>query len=440
MSHTLIFDIGKTNKKCFVFDEEMNGETLDVVQFSEIEDEDGFPCDDLNAIEKWIAEWLDRMMNDQNYDVRAVNFSTYGASLIHTDENGKPLTPLYNYLKPYPDHILDLFIKKYGDMAAISQSTASPVSGMLNSGLQLFWLKYTKPKVFEKIKWSLHFPQYLSFLYTGKPYSDYTSIGCHTMLWDYGKQDYHEWVKQEGMDKKLAPIIASDTCFLKVYKGKEVVFGVGIHDSSAALYPHILAGKKPFLLISTGTWNVTFNPFNDELLTEKGLNSDCLNYMQIQGYPVRASRIFLGNEHALQVRKLNQYFEKPPGYYQSVIWDEELLNRLRKYGKNIFRIESFEIDQNQKLPTDLSIFDSFEAAYHQLMIELTDLQFQSSSLALGQSGVFDIFIEGGFLKNKLFMELMSRNFSGYEIKHSESSAGPELGAALVVSRDKSGKI
>ena len=59
---------------------------------------------------------------------------------------------------------------------------------MLNSGLQLYWLKKTKPEVFKKIKYSLHLPQYLSYIFTGIPLSEYTSIGCHTALWDYEKK------------------------------------------------------------------------------------------------------------------------------------------------------------------------------------------------------------------------------------------------------------
>jgi L-fuculokinase len=41
-----IFDIGKTNKKFFLFSElyEIVGEEL--IQFPEIKDENGFPCED----------------------------------------------------------------------------------------------------------------------------------------------------------------------------------------------------------------------------------------------------------------------------------------------------------------------------------------------------------------------------------------------------------
>jgi sugar (pentulose or hexulose) kinase len=47
----LIFDVGKTNKKILLFNEDYQL-VLDQLQvFEEITDEDGFPCEDINAEE-----------------------------------------------------------------------------------------------------------------------------------------------------------------------------------------------------------------------------------------------------------------------------------------------------------------------------------------------------------------------------------------------------
>ena len=135
-----------------------------------------------------------------------MNFSAYGASLVNLDKNGKSLTELYNYLKPYPADLSRRFYATYGNPETISLQTASPALGSLNSGLQLYRMKYEKAELFKKIFFSLHLPQYLSFLVTGKYYSDLTSIGCHTSLWDFEKHDYHDWVKHEKLNKILASI------------------------------------------------------------------------------------------------------------------------------------------------------------------------------------------------------------------------------------------
>ena len=44
--------------------------------------------------------------------------------------------------------------------------TASPVLGNLNSGMQLYRLKHENKEAFEEIKYALHLPQYLSFVFT----------------------------------------------------------------------------------------------------------------------------------------------------------------------------------------------------------------------------------------------------------------------------------
>jgi hypothetical protein len=49
----------------------------------------------------------------RDFDLKAVRFTAYGASFVYIDDKGKPLTPLYNYLKPYPDELKAAFYSKY---------------------------------------------------------------------------------------------------------------------------------------------------------------------------------------------------------------------------------------------------------------------------------------------------------------------------------------
>jgi sugar (pentulose or hexulose) kinase len=59
----LIFDIGKTNKKCFLFNEQYKIVLERSVQFPEIKDEDGFPCDDVNELSQWIKTSIEEIFN-----------------------------------------------------------------------------------------------------------------------------------------------------------------------------------------------------------------------------------------------------------------------------------------------------------------------------------------------------------------------------------------
>lgn len=91
----------------------------------------------------------------------------------------------------------------------------------------------------------MHLPQYMSYWLTGQPVSDYTSLGCHTALWDYAAHDYHTWGYTEGLDHVLPPIVPTNTHRLTQVMGREVQVGVGVHDSSAALVPYLRMEKDP---------------------------------------------------------------------------------------------------------------------------------------------------------------------------------------------------
>ena len=436
MKHTLIFDIGKTNKKCFLFDENYQEVWKEYIRFDEIKDEDGHLCDNIAEIESWIVTTFQKVINLKKFNIQAVNFSTYGASFVHVDEKGKPVAPLYNYLKPFPKKILKQFYKKYGTEMSLAGETASPPLQMLNSGLQLYYLKYAKPEIFKKIRWSLHLPQYLSFLFNRTPKSEFTSIGCHTMLWDYAKNDYHRWVYEEGIDKILPPIAKDTTTLDYTYEGKKMKMGFGVHDSSAALIPYLKAQKNPFLLISTGTWSISINPFNKEKLRKKDLKKDCLNFLQPSGEPVKAARLFLGNEYKVQVEKLRKHYNKKKGYHRKIKFDDQLFFQLKKSPKKYFKLESIASYSNEVSKTDLANFSTFKKAYHQLMIELMELQLQTVELAIGNSSIKKIFIDGGFADNDLFVKIIAHHFGQYKIRTTQSPLGSALGAAMMVSEKK----
>jgi len=88
---TAIFDIGKTNKKLILFNEELKVVSESEQKFPVILDDDGFECDDIELIEKWIKESLSILVKSGNYNLKAVNFTTYGATLVYIDEKGTDL-------------------------------------------------------------------------------------------------------------------------------------------------------------------------------------------------------------------------------------------------------------------------------------------------------------------------------------------------------------
>ena len=69
-----VFDIGKTNKKFLLFNKELRLVQQKEVKFSEITDDEGYPCDDIENIEKWVTNCLLSALENGAYNVRGVNF------------------------------------------------------------------------------------------------------------------------------------------------------------------------------------------------------------------------------------------------------------------------------------------------------------------------------------------------------------------------------
>ncbi len=430
-----VFDIGKTNKKLILFNESLKIVSEYEEKFPEILDDDGFGCDDIELIEKWIKESIIKLVHSDEYDVKAINFTTYGATLVYLDAEGRRLTPVYNYLKPINEKIPESIYKRYGGRDEFCRRTASPALGMLNSGMQALWLKTEKTDVFAAVKYILHFPQYLSYSLTGKIYAEHTSIGCHTALWDFDKMDYHQWTKVQGLNlPEPAPIETSDNITIE---GKSVQVGIGIHDSSASLAPYFSDIDK-FILISTGTWCISMNPFNDENLTAEQLDKDCLCYLSITRQPVKSSRLFLGHLHETAVKRITEHYNLPDDYYKKIKADKNLLSVLKaKYKeKNVFFQTGFD-SGNFKDHIDLFEFYSPEEAYHQLMIELCQLTCEAIKLIIPVNDeTSNMYITGGFSKNELFCILLKEAFPMKNLYTSEISNASALGAAMVISGSK----
>lgn len=432
MEVILVFDIGKTNKKIILFNRDFEVVHLEENTFPEVTDEDDFPCDDAHGIEQWILDSIESYMASGAYQVLGINFSGYGATLVYLDAERLRLSPIYNYLKPYPDHLLDGFYRSYGGREEFCRCTASPELGMLNSGLQLLWFKRTKAEVFGEVKHILHLPQYLAGMVHGQSLSELTSIGCHTMLWDFDRMEYHPWLMQEGITLP-DPASVWET-FPVALGGRTVEAGIGIHDSSAALAPYILAAPEEFVLVSTGTWCISMNPSNNEPLTTEELEQDCLCFLGVHGKPVKSSRFFLGRIHDLNVDCLEEHFFVDEGAYKSVDPGVEAIRELWESGDEtgVFFTRGIPVGLVE-LGVDCRQFGSFDEAYMRLMVDLTRRVVHSIRLILGEKDKTQhLYITGGFARNPIFRTIICLAFPGKRIFSPDVDNASSLGAALVM--------
>lgn len=184
--------------------------------------------------------------------------------------------------------------------------TGSPrLPAGLNLGAQLHWLLDTRPDLRARLAHVVTYPQYWGWRLTGELATDVTSLGCHTDLWDPWQGRFSSLVERLGLADCIAPARRSDEVLGHLRPEIAQATGlpattpvaVGIHDSNASLYPHVLGRAAPYSVVSTGTWVVAMavggratrlDPARDVLV-----NVDAL------GRPVPSARFMGGREYEL---------------------------------------------------------------------------------------------------------------------------------------------
>ena len=395
----------------------------------EVADDDGDPCDDLAAICAWVDAQTDALT--ARFAVRRINFSTYGATLVHLGVDGRPLTPLYDYLKPVDIPGLGEVYGAHGGPQAFHANTGSPPLGMLNSGLQLLWLRSSRPRAFAKTYVSLHLPNYLAYRLTGVARTEFTSIGCHTCLWDFPRGRYHDWLAGAGVLEKLPRTVSDARARDPHASVAGVSVGVGVHDSSAALVPYLRAEQEPFVLLSTGTWSIALNPTNTEPLTTYELSRDCLTFMRADGSPVKAARLFLGYEHDARVIELAAHYGVDPELYKVAAYEE----RLDPAGAAPrFAWEHLAAFAPRGTGHHFGDRD-FLAAYHRLVRELVDVQLAQLDLVVPRRKLRRLLVDGGMSKSGLLLAMLGRAYPGADVVPAGTPVASALGAAILVNEN-----
>jgi glycerol kinase len=81
---------------------------------------------------------------------------------------------------------------------------------------------------------------------------------------------------------------------------------------------------------------------------------------------------------------------------------------------------------------DLKDFSDFGEAYHQLISDLVDKQIWHTGLVLGDGGSGDIYVDGGFSRNSIFMRLLAERYPGRRVYSATVSQASALGAAMIL--------
>jgi len=423
----VVFDIGKTNKKMIVFDEDLNPLLEDRAHIGEIVME-GILCDDAEGIVAWMKAGLRSVLN--KYDVKALSVTTHGATVTYLSR-GRLCFPIVSYNHNIDESVRRMFYEEFGDPFTLYSVTGTPPWGrLLNVGVQIYWFKKSYPEKFAETDAMLFLPQYLTYELSGVKSCEVTSSGCHTYLFDFKKR-WWSFVA-EGLE-----VVQRFPGFTDVWRpigrfsadGSEITVTPGIHDSNASILPYVARGSE-FIFASTGTWCVFMNPSSGFNPRREHLEQNILYYADALGRPVK-SLIFPGGiEHDYYVKLIRDRFGVSPiGMTPDLEVIEEILRRRRDF------ITPGIVERSGRFPYskprivgDL-FFKDPRYAYHILNLSLA-IQSYAAIEAISEEGKLDVIVQGGFANNEIYLTILSALLTDGRVLKSGFSETTGLGAAL----------
>ena len=255
-----VIDIGKTNAKVVVFDLATKLE-LERLSTSNVVLHTGlYSHYNTDALWQFVVACLKALIKRHSID--AISLATHGACAALLDEAGTLVLPVLDYEHEGPQSVST----EYDAVRPPFAETGSPrLPNGLNLGAQIFWQAKTYPKQFANVRWIVTYPQYWAFRLCGILANEATSLGCHTDLWAYEKSDYSSLVDRMGWRALMPAVRKASDCLGTLLPQIARETGLnpntpvhcGIHDSNASLLPHLLGRKKPFAVVSTGTWVIS---------------------------------------------------------------------------------------------------------------------------------------------------------------------------------------
>ena len=296
--HIAVIDIGKTNAKLALVDLLTLTEMAVVTRPNTVRPGPPWPHFDVDGHWSFLLDGLGRF--HRHYGVDAISVTTHGACAALLTADGKLAAPILDYEHKFPAEINAAYDEIRPDFA----QTGSPrLAGGLNLGAQLHWQFLKDPTLYHRTAQIVTYPQYWGHRLTGEVASDVASIGCHTDLWSPEKGTFSDLVETLGITEKIAPVAKSAELLGRIMPHIAKATGlpaatpvaVGIHDSNASLYPHLLTQREPFSVVSTGTWVVVMSM--GASTTSLDPKRDTLINVNAMGEPVKSARFMGGREY-----------------------------------------------------------------------------------------------------------------------------------------------
>ena len=300
-----VLDVGKSNVKLSLVDPAAGSVLADMSMRNEVRSDGPYPHYDADLIWSWFLTSLRHLSSLRPIDL--IIPTTHGACFVVV--TGQELAlPVLDYEHAGPDSISADYDHIRGDF----RETLSPsLPGGLNAGRQLFWLARTFPDAFGRADAILPYPQYWAMRLTGVKASEVTSFGAHTDLWNPGAACFSHLAEGQGWVRLFPPLrqawetIGSVLPAIVADAGlaSDCQVAAGIHDSNAALLPHILGRSPPFAVLSTGTWMITMAPGGSLDVLDPA--RDCLANVDPFARPIPSAMCMMGREYEILTGKVD---------------------------------------------------------------------------------------------------------------------------------------
>ena len=170
-----------------------------------------------------------------------------------------------------------------------------------------FILIESKPFIFNKTKYILTLPQYVSWIFSKKPCSEISFLGNQTHLWNHKNNSFSSLVTKMNIRDKFPPI---KKAWEKIgfyllderIKDNKIKIINGIHDSDASYLLFAKSKFKKFNLVSSGTQIVVMNSFTSPKCLVDG--KEMYAGLDVFGKVVPTIRFMGGREYEILNKKL----------------------------------------------------------------------------------------------------------------------------------------
>lgn len=423
MRWVAVIDIGKTNAKVAVVDLALGVEVAVLTQPNVVVRDGNYPHFDTDTLWRFVRAGLRQLGQDRV--IEGISVTTHGACAALLSADGGLACAVLDYEHDGPNGVRAAYEALRPDFAV----TGSPTLPRgLNLGAQLHWLLRRDAGLRARVAQVVTWPQYWGFLLTGKVACDLCSLGCHTDLWEPAAGQFSPLVQALGLEGTFAParkpaeVLGHLTADLQAELGMGAVpVLVGIHDSNASLYPHLLAREGAFSVVSTGTWviamavdgaPVVLNPARDLLMNVNAL-----------GDAVPSARFMGGRE--FEVVRAGRRGGAAQGDAEGVLARGVMLwpSVVPDSGPFQGRAHGWSHEGRTEGETEVAL------GYYLALMTAECLE------AIGARG--PVLVEGPFGENPWYCKMLAAA-TGREVERSGAQTGTAIGAAMLFSGQHAG--